>query len=109
MPPLRIEPVATLQPPCASLAWQSAPHPHLPLVATACADGSVRVYSLTSFALLHTISGGHKRSVRSVSWKPGPPPAAAAAASSTPSQEAVLATGSFDACAGIWRRDLARG
>jgi WD40 repeat protein len=53
----------------------------------------VRVYSLTSFTLLHTVSGGHKRSVRSVSWKPN-----------TQGQN-VLATGSFDASAGIWRRE----
>jgi WD40 repeat protein len=53
----------------------------------------VRVYSLTSFTLLHTISGGHKRSIRSVSWKPHT------------TGQSVLATGSFDASAGIWRRD----
>jgi WD40 repeat protein len=52
----------------------------------------VRVYSLTSFTLLHSITGGHKRSVRSVSWKPH-----------VRGQD-VLATGSFDASAGIWRR-----
>jgi len=53
----------------------------------------VRVYSLTSFTLLHSITGGHKRSVRSVSWKPGT------------AGQSVLATGSFDASAGIWRRE----
>lgn len=52
----------------------------------------MRVYSLTSFTLLHSITGGHKRSVRSVSWKPH-----------VKGQD-VLATGSFDASAGIWRR-----
>jgi WD40 repeat protein len=52
----------------------------------------VRVYSLTSFTLLHSITGGHKRSVRTVSWKPG-----------TRGQN-VLATGSFDTSAGIWRK-----
>lgn len=52
----------------------------------------MRVYSLTSFTLLHSITGGHKRSVRSVGWKP-----------ETRGQN-VLATGSFDASAGIWRR-----
>ncbi|KAF2662233.1 WD40 repeat-like protein [Lophiostoma macrostomum CBS 122681] len=84
--------LATLNPPSNSRTWQSAPHPTQPLVATACADRTVRVYSLTSFTLLHTVSGGHKRSIRSVSWKPG-----------TRGQN-VLATGSFDASAGIWRR-----
>lgn len=84
--------LATLSPPSNSRTWQTAPHPSSPIVATACSDRSVRVYSLTSFTLLHSITGGHKRSVRSVSWKPGV------------SGQDVLATGSFDASAGIWRR-----
>ncbi|KAF2707041.1 putative cytosolic iron-sulfur protein assembly protein 1 [Pleomassaria siparia CBS 279.74] len=88
-----LRPLSTLSPPSNSRTWQSAPHPNLPLVATACSDRTVRVYSLTSFTLLHTITGGHKRSVRSVSWKPGV------------KGQSVLATGSFDASAGIWRRD----
>ncbi|KAF2872541.1 cytosolic iron-sulfur protein assembly protein 1, partial [Massariosphaeria phaeospora] len=88
-----LHPLATLSPPSSSRAWQSAPHPSRPLVATACSDRTVRVYSLTSFTLLHSITGGHKRSVRAVSWKPG-----------VRGQD-VLATGSFDASAGVWRRD----
>ncbi|KAL6703010.1 Cytosolic iron-sulfur protein assembly protein [Coniothyrium glycines] len=96
MTPIRshkLSPLATLSPPSTSRTWQSHPHPSLPIVATACSDRSVRVYSLTSFALLHSITGGHKRSVRSVSWKPGT------------QGQSVLATGSFDSSAGIWRRD----
>lgn len=89
----KLSPLATLTPPSSSRTWQSAPHPSLPIVATACSDRSVRVYSLTSFTLLHSITGGHKRSVRSVSWKPGT------------QGQSVLATGSFDSSAGIWRRD----
>jgi len=85
--------LTALAPPSSSRTWQSAPHPAQPIVATACADRSVRVYSLTSFTLLHSITGGHKRSVRSVSWKPGT------------AGQSVLATGSFDASAGIWRRE----
>ena len=84
--------LATLTPPSNSRTWQTAPHPTQPIVATACSDRSVRVYSLTSFTLLHSITGGHKRSVRSVSWKPHV------------RDQDVLATGSFDASAGIWRR-----
>ncbi|KAF2117751.1 putative cytosolic iron-sulfur protein assembly protein 1 [Lophiotrema nucula] len=91
-PSSTLRPLATLSPPSNSRAWQSAPHPSLPLVATACSDKTVRVYSLTSFTLVHSISGGHKRSIRSVSWKPGL------------KGQSVLATGSFDASAGIWRR-----
>lgn len=84
--------LATLTPPSNSRTWQTAPHPSQPIVATACSDRTVRVYSLTSFTLLSTITGGHKRSVRSVSWKPHV------------KDQDVLATGSFDASAGIWRR-----
>ena len=92
-----LQPLATLSPPSNSRTWQSAPHPSAPLVATACSDRTVRVYSLVSFTLLHTITGGHKRSVRSVSWKPGV------------KGQNVLATGSFDTSAGIWRRDARAG
>ena len=49
--------------------------------------------------MLSTISGGHKRSIRSVAWKPGVKGEA----------ESVLATGSFDATAGIWRGENRRG
>ena len=107
--PLSLNLVATHQPPTPSRAWLTAPHPTLPLVATAHADRTVRIYSLTtshvdatdlsssaaatsSTALLSTISGGHKRSVRSVAWKPN-----------LKGAEHVLATGSFDASVGIWR------
>ncbi|ORY09346.1 WD40-repeat-containing domain protein [Clohesyomyces aquaticus] len=87
-----IQPLATLSPPSSSRVWQSTPHPTLPIIATACSDRTVRVYSLTSFTLLHSITGGHKRSIRAVSWKPGV------------TGQSVLATGSFDASVGIWRR-----
>ncbi|KAM0715304.1 hypothetical protein Q7P37_008802 [Cladosporium fusiforme] len=90
--PASISPLATLTPPSNSRAWSSQPHPHLPIVATACSDKSVRVYSLTNFAQQSTIAGGHKRSIRSCAWKPNSV------------GESVLATGSFDASAGIWRR-----
>ncbi|KAI5296608.1 Cytosolic iron-sulfur protein assembly protein [Ascosphaera acerosa] len=59
-----------------------------------CGSGKdVRIYSLSDCRLLATISGGHERSVRSCAWKPNC------------KQEVVLATGSFDATVGIWRRD----
>lgn len=70
----------------------TAPHPTLPIVATASSDKTVRVYSLTSFTLLSSIGGGHKRSVRTCAWKPHVV------------GESVLATGSFDASAGVWRK-----
>ncbi|KAI9831436.1 MAG: hypothetical protein M1819_005035 [Sarea resinae] len=84
--------ISALTPSASTRAWQSAPHPYLPLVATACSDKTVRIYSLATFNLVSTIAGGHKRSVRAVAWKPGT------------KGESVLATGSFDASAGIWKR-----
>lgn len=90
--PAPIIPLATLTPPSNSRAWSSQPHPHLPIVATACSDKTVRIYSLANFAQQSTVAGGHKRSIRSCAWKPNSV------------GESVLATGSFDASAGIWRR-----
>lgn len=85
--------LSTLTPPSVSRTWQSAPHPTLPLLATACSDKTVRIYSLTSFTLLSTITGGHRRSIRTCAWKPTAPKSTSAP---------VLATGSFDATAAIW-------
>ncbi|KAK3050384.1 Cytosolic iron-sulfur protein assembly protein [Extremus antarcticus] len=87
-----IIPLATFTPSCNARAWLTSPHPHLPIVATACSDKTVRIYSLQNFQQQSTISGGHKRSIRSCAWKPNS------------LGESVLATGSFDASAGIWRR-----
>ncbi|KAF2210356.1 hypothetical protein CERZMDRAFT_45489 [Cercospora zeae-maydis SCOH1-5] len=84
--------LATFDPPCTSRTWLSTPHPHLPIIATACSDKTVRMYSLQTFQQLSVISGGHKRSIRSCAWKPNSV------------GESVLATGSFDASAGIWKR-----
>ena len=84
--------LATFEPPCNARAWLSSPHPHLPILATACSDKTVRIYSLQNFKQQSTISGGHKRSIRSVAWKPNSV------------GESVLGTGSFDASVGIWKR-----
>lgn len=84
--------LSDLTPPSLERTWLTAPHPTLPIVATCSSDKTVRVYSLTNFNLLSTISGGHKRSVRSCAWKPHV------------QGESVLASGSFDATVGIWRR-----
>ncbi|KAJ5248686.1 hypothetical protein N7468_000137 [Penicillium chermesinum] len=84
--------LSDLTPPSLERTWLTAPHPTLPLVATCSSDKTVRVYSLTNFKLLSTITGGHKRSVRTCAWKPHV------------QGESVLATGSFDATVGIWRR-----
>lgn len=74
--------------------WQSASHPHLPIVATATSDKTVSIYSLRDFRLLSTVSGGHKRSIRSVAWR-----------DDGKKGESVLATGSFDSSVGIWKRE----
>ncbi|KAL8673037.1 MAG: hypothetical protein Q9168_002529 [Polycauliona sp. 1 TL-2023] len=84
--------VASLNPPASSRAWYSTPHPTLPILATATGT-SLRIYSLNSLTLLSTITGGHKRSIRSCAWKPGN------------SETATIATGSFDASVGIWSQD----
>ncbi|OJD33620.1 putative cytosolic iron-sulfur protein assembly protein ciao1 [Diplodia corticola] len=96
-PPL-LAPLATLAPASAARTWMTAPHPSLPLVATASSDKTVRVYSLATFSLASTVAGGHKRSVRACAWKP------AGNGNSGGMAESVLATGSFDASAGVWRR-----
>ncbi|KAF3921730.1 Coronin-2B [Orbilia brochopaga] len=72
--------------------WCAVPHPHLPLVATASTDRVVRIYSLRDFSLVSTIEGGHKRSIRSLAWKP------------KTEGESILATASFDSTTGIWHR-----
>ncbi|KAF2100395.1 WD40 repeat-like protein [Rhizodiscina lignyota] len=93
-PQQTIKPLATLNPPSTARTWHTAPHPYLPLAATSSSDKTVRIYSLLDFRLHSSVSGGHKRSIRTSAWKPGTKSAG----------ESVLATGSFDASAGIWRR-----
>ncbi|OQV09630.1 WD domain-containing protein [Cladophialophora immunda] len=95
----------TLHPPGAgaSRSWQSSPHPDpsTPLLATGSADKSVNVWSLRDFSLVSTISGGHKRSVRTVAWKDfgGSTKVRTKTEKKKP---VVLGTGSFDANVGIW-------
>jgi len=96
---LRILPLAEFKPAAASRAWVSIPNPNgLPLIATATSDKTVRVYSLRNFALHSKLEGGHSRSVRSAAWKP--------AVKNTGTLS--IATGSFDATMGIWRRRESR-
>ncbi|CAG8269110.1 unnamed protein product [Penicillium salamii] len=91
-PKMQITHLSDLTPPSQERTWLTAPHPTLPLLATCSSDKTVRIYSLSNFTLLSTITGGHKRSVRTAAWKPHS------------DGESVLATGSFDATVGIWRR-----
>lgn len=82
-------------------AWQSASHPDpsTPLLATASADKTVNVWSLRDFSLVSTISGGHKRSVRTVDWKDF---GRAARGPRSERKPVILGTGSFDANVGVW-------
>ncbi|KAJ9613151.1 Cytosolic iron-sulfur protein assembly protein [Cladophialophora chaetospira] len=99
VPPLTL--LHTLSHPSSSAtrAWQSAPHPDpsIPLLATASADKSANIYSLKDFSLVSTISGGHKRSVRTVAWKDFGRQRKGARR-----KPVVLGTGSFDANVGVW-------
>lgn len=89
----------------------SATNPNgLPLLATASSDKNVRVYSLRDFGLHSMLEGGHERSVRSCAWKPVAREEDKAGDKGTQDSAdqndvLVLATGSFDATMGIWRRD----
>src|SRR5450432_2706449 len=88
--------LSDFSPPSLTRAWTSVPHPTLPLLATPSSDKRVHVYSLQTFQLHSTIEKGHKRSIRTVAWKPNLPP-----------ETLSLVSGSFDATAGIWRRNEA--
>lgn len=94
---MRLSELAEFSPPSTDRAWASVPHPTLPLIATPSSDKSVRIYSLQNFTKHSDLENGHKRSVRSVAWKPNLPPTSLS-----------IVTGSFDATAGVWRRDEGR-
>ncbi|RPB17011.1 WD40 repeat-like protein [Morchella conica CCBAS932] len=85
----------TSLPPHSDRAWSIAVHPTHPLLASASSDRTSRVSSLLTYTPLSTLDGGHKRSIRTLAWQPNPSPSA---------QSSTLATGSFDATAGIWHR-----
>ena len=90
--PIQLELISSMSPAPLSRSWVSAPHPSLPILATCTSDKLVRIYSLTSFTQLSSISG-HKRSIRTCAWKPNQ------------ENESTLATGSFDASVSIWKKD----
>ncbi|KAK0673449.1 putative cytosolic iron-sulfur protein assembly protein 1 [Cercophora samala] len=85
-------PLATFTPDLYTRAWQSTPHPFLPLLATT-HDKTVTVFSLATFSKHSSLTGGHSRSIRSCAWQPS---------SSQSSQSLRLVTASFDSTAGIW-------
>lgn len=105
--PLTLSLLRSLHPPASgsTRSWQSSPHPDpsIPLLATASADKSVNIYSLRDFSLVSTISGGHKRSVRTVAWKDFGHQSNKRAREQRKKPPVVLGTGSFDANVGIWQ------
>ncbi|KAM7209558.1 WD40-repeat-containing domain protein [Naviculisporaceae sp. PSN 640] len=87
---LEIEPLPPFTPDLYQRAWASVPHPTLPLLATAHGN-SVTIFSLSTLSKHSALTGGHSRSVRTVTWQPG-----------LKSHQVRLVTGSFDASAGLW-------
>lgn len=90
---MQLTSISVFKPEADNRAWLSIPHPTLPLIATAASDKKARVYSLQNFRLHSTLEGGHKRSIRSLAWKPN-----------IRNGDLSIVTGSFDATAGVWRR-----
>ncbi|KAI1153004.1 WD40-repeat-containing domain protein [Nemania diffusa] len=89
--PLKLVPLPPFKPDLYERAWQSIPHPTLPLLATT-HQKSVTVFSLSTLSAHSTLTNGHERSVRSTTWKPNLPP-----------HKLCLVTVSFDSTAGLWR------
>lgn len=84
-------------------AWSVSSHQTLPLLATASSDKSSKIFKLSkeqNFPLLGKLEDTHKRSVRTVSFKPP---------LSTSESEFVdlpaLASGSFDSTISVWGID----
>lgn len=88
---VQLVPLPPFQPDLYHRAWQSIPHPTLPLLATA-HKKSVTVFSLTTLSAHSVLTNGHERSVRSATWKPNLTP-----------HKLCIVTGSFDSTAGLWR------
>ncbi|KAI4863679.1 WD40 repeat-like protein [Hypoxylon rubiginosum] len=88
---VKLEPLPPFKPDLYQRAWQSIPHPTLPLLATV-HQKSVTVFSLSTLSAHSSLTNGHERSVRSTSWKPNLGP-----------HQLCLVTGSFDSTAGLWR------
>ncbi|KAI1825172.1 WD repeat protein [Xylaria intraflava] len=88
---VKLVPLPVFKPDLYERAWQSIPHPTLPLLATA-HHKSVTVFSLSTLSAHSTLTNGHERSVRASTWKPNLAP-----------HKLCLVTGSFDSTAGLWR------
>lgn len=87
-------------------AWCVSAHPTLPLLATASTDKTSNIYKLSSkyqFPLISKLQDTHKRSVRTVSFKP--PLGGAESPVADFLDLPALATGSFDSTISIWGID----
>ncbi|KAI1412454.1 WD domain-containing protein [Hypoxylon sp. FL1857] len=93
---VKLAPLPPFKPDLYQRAWQSIPHPTLPLLATA-HHKSVTVFSLTTLSAHSALTQGHERSVRSTAWRPNLPP-----------DKRCLVTGSFDSTAGICEETKAK-
>ncbi|CAD1811811.1 WD domain, G-beta repeat family protein [Candida parapsilosis] len=85
--------------------WSVSAHPTLPLLATASTDKSTKVYklsSVSSFPQIANLEDTHRRSVRSVSFKP---PIGGVDYNSNILDLPALASGSFDSTISIWGID----
>ena len=126
-----ITPLPPFRPDLYQRAWVSVPHPSLPLLATA-HGRAVTVFSLADFSKHSALTGGHARSVRAVAWQPSPSSSSSSSSSSLSlvgredddnddnndkdndnvnvgkKRVLRLATGSFDATAGMWSFDGGR-
>ncbi|KAI2620136.1 WD domain-containing protein [Hypomontagnella submonticulosa] len=94
MPPpdsVKLAPLPPFKPDLYERAWQSIPHPTLPLIATT-HQKKVTVFSLSTLSAHSTLTNGHERSVRSATWRPNMPP-----------HKLCIVTGSFDSSAGLWK------
>ncbi|KAH3666595.1 hypothetical protein WICMUC_005579 [Wickerhamomyces mucosus] len=73
--------------------WSISIHKTLPLLATVSSDKVCKIFNLKTFELISDLDNTHKRSIRSVSWKP------------TNDFGPSLACGSFDSTISVWGTD----
>ncbi|CAX41634.1 cytosolic iron-sulfur protein assembly protein, putative [Candida dubliniensis CD36] len=87
-------------------AWSVSVHPTLPIIATASTDKSTKLYKLSTkqkFPLVAELEDTHKRSIRSVAFKP--PLGGVDAPKLDFLDLPALAAGSFDSTISVWGID----
>lgn len=86
--------------------WSVSAHPTLPLLVTASTDLTLKIYKLLAkqnFPLVNSLEDTHKRSIRSVSFKP--PLGGVDSPAENFLDLPTLASGSFDATISVWGID----